>query len=384
METIPNDSVDAPRQIITRVIMMYTGLAILSITFSFLSGVFRVSSLQPPVFIVGWLEATVMAILIDYSRRLGETSTNRLTHRIWILVPAVIRVSQDLLQLINYRYEFTYVSVRETYLLLAESRLLIIFCVAFWLTSAYRRKVHNKQTNSTPTTDLGTLDTTIPSQVKKGIVPLGVGEETIGRVIISVVRRSLRSEQIATFSLRVMIVLVIVGGMASFGLWMFTHADRISSLESERIKLLALQSEIKDTRDKLGAAATDDIKAQLDRVNKFIDQNYSGSESFKDTLNRLSLQSQTNYADIAIRVTIAVLTIFLVQVFFSVYKYNRHLAIILAAKAEALELVGSDDGARKELSKEAIGIVKESIPGFGAQPKTPLEQLVSAFEKVRK
>lgn len=103
---------------------------------------------------------------------------------------------------------------------------------------------------------------------------------------------------------------------------------------------------------------------------------------YEATLERLKEESKSNYADIAIRVTIAVLTIFLVQVFFSVYKYNRHLAIMLSAKAEALELVSNDDDARKELSREAVSIVKESIPGFGPNPRTPMEEAGRITERV--
>jgi hypothetical protein len=212
---------------------------------------------------------------------------------------------------------------------------------------------------------------------------LGRGDGYIDRVIHSVINRSLKSERIATFSLIVMLVLVLIGGMASFGLWAFTHADRISSIESERNKLTLLQAEMQELKQEL-TSSDQAAAAKLDRLLKFVDQNYKTSPSYEATLNRLSQQSQSNYADIAIRVTIAVLTIFLVQVFFAVYKYNRHLAIMLSAKAEALELAGSDDDARKELSHEAVSIVKEAVPAFGAQPRTPIEEAARLAAKIGK
>jgi hypothetical protein len=213
---------------------------------------------------------------------------------------------------------------------------------------------------------------------------LGKGEGYIDRVINSVIDRSIRSERQANFSLVIMLMLVMVGGMASFGLWALTHADRISTLESETNNLRRLSESFQDVRDKLDSNNEAAAKDSLARLDQFVKDNKLDYQSYKDTLGRLSQQSQLNYGDIAIRVTIAVLTIFLVQVFFAVYRYNRHLAIMLAAKAEALELAGNDDDSRKDLSREAVSIIKESIPGFGAHPKTPIEEIVRAVDRLRK
>lgn len=159
--------------------------------------------------------------------------------------------------------------------------------------------------------------------------------------------RSTKSEGTANFSLYVMLGLVFVGGMASSGLWALTDADRFNSQEAERNKLLALQSDVKGLREELGPGG-EDLKNQLDRVVGYIGRNYQTSPTYEETLKRLSLQSQTNVADIAIRVTIAVLTIFLVQVFFSVYKYNRHLAIMHARGQDRGPRAGRERRGRAE------------------------------------
>ncbi|HEX8499570.1 MAG TPA: hypothetical protein VF659_03180 [Pyrinomonadaceae bacterium] len=172
--------------------------------------------------------------------------------------------------------------------------------------------------------------------------------------------------------------------MASFGLWAFTHADRINTLESERNKILAMERGLELLQARAANADDKELKTSVDSLLKTVKDTYSTSPNYEATLNRLSQQSQTNLPDIAVRVTIAVLTIFLVQVFFSVYKYNRHLSMMLAAKAEALELAGSDEAAKKKLSLEAVDIVKEGLPGFGPSPRTPMEEVIRAAERLGK
>lgn len=370
--------------IITRVALLYTLFALLSLSFSFVGGVFRYEPWTLLYSIMGWLQAALIALTAEYSRRLVSGPKTALADTFFLGMPAFAQLFADASQFLFVRSGPAF-SIAQSFLISSYViDYFVFFIIGRWLLLAHRNKGQSTDQGETRSTQAVVVEgEDLAPELKKDITRLGAGEGSVDRVINSVIWRSIKSERIATFSLRVMIILVIVGSMASFGLWIFTHADRISLLEAEQTRLVRLQGEVKDLKDKLGAGATDEIKAQLDRVNKVIADNYSNEQSFKETMDRLNLQSQTNYADIAIRVTIAVLTIFLVQVFFSVYKYNRHLAIMLAAKAEALELAGSDETARKELSREAITIVKESIPGFGAHPKTPLEQIAQAFERVR-
>jgi hypothetical protein len=367
--------------VIRRILLLYCGLAILSYTLRYLSGEFSDST---PWTFIAWTYAAIYAIVFEYSRRLCVPPRGNRLYSALFLAPALIQMGRDItLSIANRRG-----TVGESHIIIILfllSGLYISFAIlnALLLRSAYLARV------SRPNIPALELEVFPPSTNGDSPITdihlslLGRGNSYVDRVIHSVLDRSAKSERTAGFSLMIMIALVMVGGMTSFGLWFLTHADRINTLEAERNKLILLQTETKDVLDKLGPGY-EDAKAQLDRLIKFIDKNYSTSTSYEATLNKLSLQSQSNYADIAIRVTIAVLTIFLVQVFFAVYKYNRHLAIMLAAKAEALELVGSDDDARKELCREAVSIVKESVPGFGQSPRTPIEEAVRTAERIRK
>jgi hypothetical protein len=324
-----------------------------------------------------------VALVLDYGRRLCVPPKGSRAYRSLFLAPALVQLGQDFSRSLFFRELDNSDLGQNLSLLMGVLEITLAFIGVRLLWSAYIAHTTRFDVPSMESKAPISPKDDAPSVANIPYLLLGRGDGYIDRVINSVMGRSMKSEHVASFSLIIMIVLVLVGGMASFGLWAFTHADRISSLEAERNKLISLQADIKEVRDKF-STSSEDAKARLDRLIKFIDQNYSTSESYKEALNRLSIQSQTNYADIAIRVTIAVLTIFLVQVFFSVYKYNRHLAIMLAAKAEALELAGNDVDARKDLSREAVNIVKESVPGFGPHPRTPINEatrMIDGFGK---
>jgi hypothetical protein len=367
--------------VLRRVFLLYGGLAIASMTFSYLGGSYPNSIWNISI---SWIWAASSAAIFEYSRRLSIPPRDAFFYKILFLAPALIQIGQDMARFLAYRSFSRAESVEYIFLLLAVLDISwLILCVGL-LRSAYMGYINSLTTPAREFEDRAPSANDLSSITKVPLFRLlGRGDGYIDRVINSVIERSMKSERQANFSLTIMLILVMIGGMASFGLWVFTHADRISTLEAERNKLITLQEGFKDALDKLDPNDAES-KARLDRLIKFIEQNYSNSESYKDSLNRLSQQSQSNYADIAIRVTIAVLTIFLVQVFFAVYKYNRHLSNMLAAKAEALELAGNDEDSRKELSREAVSIVKESVPGFGARPRTPLEEVVQAADKLRK
>jgi hypothetical protein len=380
METTISDSTASAKTILRRVLLIYLGLAIVSLIFGYLSGELRDSL---PWALMSWPQAAAFALILEYGRWLCIPSRRSHIYRVLFLAPALVQIGRDITNSISYGSLESVSLMQNIFLLLAALEVSLAIFGARLVGSAYID--HMTRLNVPVGESEVTKSSAHEALPNTNILPsfLGRGDGYIDRVINSVIRRSVKSEQVANFSLTIMLILVMIGGMASFGLWVFTHADRISTLEYERSKLTKLQTEVKEIRDKLGANS-ESLKPQIDRLLKFIEDNYSESEPYKVAIARLSQQSQTNYADIAIRVTIAVLTIFLVQVFFSVYKYNRHLAIMLAAKAEALELAGNDDDARKELSREAVSIIKESVPGFGPQPRTPIDHAVRAVEGLRK
>ncbi|MGA9994087.1 MAG: hypothetical protein WBP93_01675 [Pyrinomonadaceae bacterium] len=368
--------------VLLRIFRLYVGLAIVSIILCYLGGGFHYSARDLSLSqLLGWIWAAGIAVILDYSRRLFVPPRSSFFYKFLFLAPALIQIGQDIT--LYFANRSIYKSFDNIYLLLVVLDISLVVVGALLLRSVYIEHV----------TRLAVADTELKASVSPAndilsasFIPfslLGGGNGYVDRVIKSVIDRSIKSERHANFSLTVMLILVMIGGMASFGLWAFTHAERISTLEDEKNKLIKLQGGIQDALNKLGSNDPE-AKQSLERINEFIKNNYPNSETYRDTLNRLSQQSQSNYADIAIRVTIAVLTIFLVQVFFAVYKYNRHLANMLAAKAEALELAGSDDDSRKELSREAVSIVKESVPGFGTHPRTPFEEVVQMADKLRK
>ncbi|HXI25594.1 MAG TPA: hypothetical protein VNG71_17135 [Pyrinomonadaceae bacterium] len=357
-----------------RISLVYAALFLATLSFTYLNGFsYRLLSLSSLV--LTWSCLWLAGIALVYFSRLPILPSAFLS-----LMPALFEFARGISRVYGYRLEpgsgFELVNA----LFNTAEIFLVMFTVTLF-------RSHGRPNSARPQviTPVGTP----PAVAKKTLEPdfplglLGRGQSQLDAVIRSVVERSTKSDRHANFSLAVMLVLVMIGGMASFGLWAFTHADRISTLEAEKNKLTGLQEGFRGAASKL-VSNDPTAKDSVDRISKFIQDNYPNSETYRDTLNRLSQQSQTNYADIAIRVTIAVLTIFLVQVFFAVYKYNRHLAIILAAKAEALELAGSDEDSRKELSREAVSIVKEGVPGFSAHPRTPIEEIIQAAERLKR
>lgn len=382
MEEIPDEPVSPPRSHLGRILLSYGVLLLLSLIYRYLRGEFqdlngfREMSIVLSWTTFGWARAAAEAWLVDFGVTMSRPGRSRSILRCLYVAPALFQVGKDMAELLIFR---SYVGlIAATCWYLFDAALLWIGITIVWTTfSRFVRSAHlaggDEPRTMKPTYADGRFTEDTP-------VPLGQGNSYLDRVIRSVFLRSSKAERAASFSLTVMLILVLVGGMASFGLWVFTHADRIATIESERNKLISLQTEMQGLRNK----SDQELKDRIDRLLKSVEQYYSTSSSYEGTLNRLSTQSQTNLADIAVRVTIAVLTIFLVQVFFSVYKYNHHLASVLAAKAEALELVSNDDEARGELSHEAIAIVKESVPGFGAQPRTPYEQAAALAEKFSK
>jgi hypothetical protein len=128
-----------------------------------------------------------------------------------------------------------------------------------------------------------------------------------------------------------------------------------------------------------------DLSELKNETGNLIAANYNGdqNESFDEKISRIEQLTKTSYSDLGIRVTIALLTVFLVQIFFALHKYNQRLAVVLANKAEALELIGSEPNNRKLLSREMIKLMREPSPDFGAEVKTPLQEVSDVARKVK-
>lgn len=126
-----------------------------------------------------------------------------------------------------------------------------------------------------------------------------------------------------------------------------------------------------------------DIKAEIKKISKDLPKTYGDKNTYKEAIDNVERISNISWPDIAARVTIALLTLFLVQIFFSVYRFNRQLSSILSAKAEALELIGQDKEDEKLLRQELVATVKESTPGFGPIPKTFLQEAIDFANKLK-
>jgi hypothetical protein len=379
MKAIILNQSDSVASIVRRTFLIYSALSVTSFIYAFLNGLPSLELIFIPMM---WMWSATYGVILDLGTRLCVPPRRSLVYRSLIYAPIPVQIGQDLTRILAYRA--LHDVGRYVYMLLWLLDVCLLLIGVLLLRSAYESRVKDPASPAalpvvptTPVDDIPAPSAAITSPL------LGQNNDFIARVIHTVLSRSARSERAANFSLTVMLVLVMVGGMASFGLWAFTHADRISTLEKEHGNLIKLQKEMREVQEKLGGDR-EEVALRLNNLYNFIEQNYSTSANYEATLNSLKLQSQSNYADIAIRVTIAVLTIFLVQVFFSVYKYNHHHANMLAAKAEALELAGNDTDARKELSREAVSIVKESVPSFSPYPRTPIEEAIMMAEKLKK
>jgi hypothetical protein len=213
----------------------------------------------------------------------------------------------------------------------------------------------------------------------------------------------------------VMIAIVFVGGTAAVGLLQGSEVETMRELEAERHRLLRLSKGVSVSKKVLnelpksqgvlvpepekesGAAAVQKYKPIWNKETKdvvlllynnlteventinnyFTDEDERYSQLFEKTASR----AQTDWSEVAIRVTIAVLTLFLVQIFFSVYKYNRQLSAALSGKAEALEIIGENEESRDLLRGKLVSIIDQYQPGFGPAPRTPISEAIELVEK---
>ena len=168
-------------------------------------------------------------------------------------------------------------------------------------------------------------------------------------------------------------------GGASVGLWFFGQLDRVRTLELERNRLLHVST----TLENLPRQTTPQQAQTIAELQKFIRDNYSQPNAYQALLRDIAEKTQTSWPDIAIRATLAILTLFLVQIFFAVYKYSAQLSNTLATKAEALDLLCVSAEDRRLLRHEMLSIVRDASPSFGAGPNTPLQDTLEFLKKLK-
>lgn len=202
---------------------------------------------------------------------------------------------------------------------------------------------------------------------------LGKGNTILDRVIASILSRANLSNRIINFSLIIMIVIVAIGGGASFGTVALNEAKKIRDLESERLKLVSIINNIRES---------DTLKFPIsyEKTIKAVDARLGDENTYKTTIEKIEKQSNISWTDIAMRITIAALTLFLVQIFFHIYKFNQQQASQLFTKAEIMELY-KESGADQNALRSGLLSKIDSTPNFEKTPPTPTEQFINIIGK---
>lgn len=222
---------------------------------------------------------------------------------------------------------------------------------------------------------------------------LGQGNANIDRVIKSLLYRANRAEKTARLSLVAIILLVFIGGSISIGTIALDQFSKLRQLEKVRQEMLNVALNIdtgsifdltehdensrmyilkKDST--LGKSIKESIKATFGSL--------EDTKNYKQLLENIQKKESYNLSEIIMRVAIAALTFFLVQVFLRIYKYNKQQNTSLLTKAEVLELFNEPGTDMKKL-REILAAKIEENPKFGNSPTTPIEQIINIADKAK-
>lgn len=193
------------------------------------------------------------------------------------------------------------------------------------------------------------------------------------RVIDSIRNRALSYHKSITVSLIAMIVIVAIGGGASFGTVALSEANKIRDLEAVRVNMLRIANEL-EVQD------SSQFRKRDITVKTLITKHFGNEKSYQETLESIENQADVSWPDIAMRITIAALTLFLVQVFFHIYKYNQRQASHLYTKAETLELF-TEEGAEMDTLRAGLLAKMDPHPNFEKSPTTPTENIINVIGK---
>lgn len=223
---------------------------------------------------------------------------------------------------------------------------------------------------------------------------LGQGNTKFDRVIKALFFRVNRSEKTAKLSLAIIVLLVFIGGSISIGTIALDQFSKLRQLEKVRQNMLSaidqidkrnFQFEVHNSKD-----STELIERQLDNVvansiQTAVEATFGSLEdtkNYKQLLENIQKKESYNISEIIMRVAIAALTFFLVQVFLKIYKYNQQQSTSLLTKAEVLELF-NEEGANKEKLLDLLASKLEGNPKFGNSPATPIEQIINIADKAK-
>lgn len=195
----------------------------------------------------------------------------------------------------------------------------------------------------------------------------------LDKIIFSIEERVTLASKRIFFSLIAMIVIVIVGSSASFGTVALNEANKIRELESERIKMLTASRQLKNVDN-------ENYQEKLKEIQKLIEDKYGKNNDYKELIGNIEKESYISWPDIAMRITIAALTLFLVQIFFHIYKYNQRQESNLLSRIEVFKLYTDEKAELNQLRNGLVSKINSNVE-FEKSPTSPTEQIINIIEK---
>lgn len=265
--------------------------------------------------------------------------------------------------------------------------IVVIICFLLYSKKYLQALVNlNKNTTSTSASNSETI-------LEEPELLLGQSNNNIDRVIRSLLYRANRSEKTARLSLLAIILLVFIGGGISIGTIALDQFSKLRQLEKVRQEMLSNINRIDTTTtfiisDKDPYSTTyvfrkdSTIATSIKESIETTFGTFEDTKNYKQLLENLQKKESYNISEIIMRVAIAALTFFLVQVFLRIYKYNKQQNTSLLTKAEVLELFNEPGTDMKKL-REILASKIEENPKFGNSPTTPIEQIINIAEKAK-
>lgn len=178
-------------------------------------------------------------------------------------------------------------------------------------------------------------------------------------------------------SLIAMILLVVIGGVISFGALLYNEASTIRKLETERITLLKISDSLK-----VVDANQEALNNTKEEIRQLLNDAYGEKDSYVNLLEELNENSVENWRNVAMRITLAALTLILVQVLFHIYKYNQRQVTILTAHSELLKLYNETGADIGEL-RHGLLIKSDSSTRFGSASQNQTDFLINLLTRSR-
>ena len=288
-------------------------------------------------------------------------------------------------ELMEYEVFFNTLFKIDVYIITA---VLAVLCVIFY------SKKYNKALVNLPQSTTDTSPTHLNTILLESELLLGQGATIIDRVIKSLLYRANRSEKTAKLSLVLIVILVFIGGSISIGTIALDQFSKLRQLEKVRQEMLSVVDKLdlnkmrisylnsKDSIERFTIKHDKDIARSIQESIIITFGSLEDTKNYKQLLENIQKKESYNISEIIMRVAIAALTFFLVQVFLKIYKYNQQQNTILLTKAEVLELFNEPGSDMKKL-REILASKIEENPKFGNTPSTPIEQIINIADKAK-